>query len=191
MENEITRTGIVTTCIVCGESFLSASGKKLYCSSRCWYRRNRDRHVPRITKTCPVCGKTFAGTRRKTFCSDRCYLASTRTARVAYSNLYHAAVMERLETDCEAYAEYRARQRLSHRKSYEWHHPGCKPYRQTESRRIPDWAVKGQEIIDRRSAFLPGNMSDEKVMAAEAYARELRPDAGANRPRVKTIFRSR
>ena len=193
MSEEKTRTGIATTCIVCGTEFTSASGRKSYCSSRCWNRLNRrDRRGPRVTKTCPVCGKTFEGTPdRKTFCSDRCYHAANRAARVAYSDLYNAAVRERLETDSEAYDRHRARQRLANRKYYECHHPGCKPYRQAESRRLPDWTVKGQCIIDRGSVFLPGNMSDDQVAAANAYARELRPVEGTNRPLVKTIFRSR
>ena len=196
MSEEKTRTGIATTCIVCGTEFTSASGRKRYCSSRCWNRLNRrnrrDRRVPRVTKTCPVCGKTFEGTPgRKTFCSDRCYHAANRAARVAYSDLYNAAVRERLETDSEAYARHRARQRLANRKYYEWHHPGCKPYRPAESRRLPDWTVKGEDVFCKGSVYLTGNMSDDQVTAARAYALEQRQDAEMNIPRVKTISRYR
>lgn len=193
MSEEKTRTGIATTCIVCGTEFTSASGRKRYCSSRCWNRLNRrDRRVPRVTKTCPVCGKTFEGTPgRKTFCSDRCCHAANRAARVAYSDLYNAAVRERLETDSEAYDRHRARQRLANRKYYELHHPGCKPYRPAESRRLPDWTVKGEDVFCKGSVYLTGNMSDDQVAAAKAYARKLLHVKGTNRPLVKTIFRSR
>lgn len=192
MSDDKTRAGIVTTCIVCGAKFPSASGKKLYCSSRCWYRRNRDRHVPRVTKTCPVCGKTFVGTpRRKTYCSRHCLYMSERAANMAYSSLYNASLREKHETSSEAYAEFRARCRLNNRRNYERTHPGCKPYRPTESRRIPDWAVKGQEILDRRSVFLPGNMSDEKVIAANAIYEQQHAAENSKPKRVKTFFRGR
>lgn len=192
MSEEKTRTGVQTTCIVCGAVFLSASGKKLYCSSRCWYRRNRDRHVPRVTKTCPVCGKTFVGTPgRKAYCSRHCRYMASRAANVAYSSLYNVSVREKLETDCEAYADFRARARRNNRRNYEKTHPGCKPYRPTESRRIPDWAVKGQAILDRRSVFLPGNMSDDKVVAAIDHFWQQNTDDAREHPRVKTVFRGR
>ena len=57
------------------------------------------------------------------------------------------------------------------------------------SRRIPDWAVKGQVVVDRGSVFLSGNMSDEQVMAANDFA--LQQNAGEERhhPKIKTVFR--
>lgn len=196
MSDEKTKTGIVTTCIVCGAEFPSASGKKLYCSSRCWYRRNRDRHVPRVTKTCPVCGKTFVGTpRRGSFCSRACrseayYEANKKEIR-AYLSLYRVAFLEKLETSSEAYAKFRSQRRIQQRKYYAMVNPGCKPYRPNPRTWIPDWAVKGQDVLDRRSVFLPGNMSDEKVIAANAFNYDTLAAEETHHPHVKTIFRSR
>ena len=132
------------------------------------------------------CGRLY---RRQTY--DRQYRILHRKEIRAFCQLYWVERNERLESDPQEYARVRELKRLSNRRWWERHHPNCKPYTPLPCRRIPDWAVKGQEIIDRGSVFLPGNMSDEKVEAANAYALEQFPDAGENRPRVKTIFRSR
>ena len=171
MSEEITRTGIVTTCIVCGAKL--APRKYKFCSKRCLRASYRHRH-----------GDVINGYLRS-------YRKAHKKEEAAVRYFRRIILNDILASDPERYAHHRELQRQSGHRAYERKHPGCRPYRPILTTRIPDWAVKGQEIMDRRSGFVSGNMSDEQVMAAKAYARELRPDAGANRPRVKTIFRSR
>ena len=105
----------------------------------------------------------------------------------SYQSLHNVELCE----TSEGYAKFREARRLSRRRIYERTHPGCKPYRPTLSKRIPDWAVKGQEIVDRRSVLMPGNMSDEQVMAANAIYVEQRADENSKPKHVKTFFRGR
>ena len=94
-----------------------------------------------------------------------------------------------MESDPVKYAHYLELKRRANHKYWEKKHPGCRPYKPMLSRRIPDWAAKGQVAVDRGSVFLSGNMSDEQVMAANDFA--LQQNAGDDRPhpRVKTVFR--
>ena len=75
-------------------------------------------------------------------------------------------MVARFETDAKAYAEYRAKDRARRKREAE---KRGKIYRGNPSMRIPDWATKGQRIMDTASPWLPENMSPEQ----NAYAREL------------------
>lgn len=67
-------------------------------------------------------------------------------------------------------ARFYALSRMYHRKSHAKKVVlSGKPYRPLYSRRIPDWCVKGERIIDYRSQFLPENITP----AMAAYARSL------------------
>ena len=152
----------------------------------------------------PNCRKVFKQVRKgQMYCTKACghsanskeYSLRYRTAHrqecLALGHFMRLERKERLESDPQEYARVRELKRLSNRRCWERHHPNCKPYTPRPWLRIPDWAVMGQDVIDHGSVFLAGNMSDDQIYAGNAYALELRPDAGANRPRVKTIFRSR
>lgn len=80
--------------------------------------------------------------------------------------------------DADAYAKKRARDRMSalrlKRKS-KW-----KPYSPRFACRIPDWATKGQRIMDTASPWLPENMTPEQ----NAYARELAIERRERRERM-------
>ena len=84
----------------------------------------------------------------------------------------------RLHLDAELYAHCRATGReRSLRYDARLREIGKRPkrklnggeYRPTPSRRFPDWAVKGQCVIDFRSSWLAENLTPEM----KAYAREL------------------
>lgn len=171
MSEEKTRTGIVKTCIVCGEKLAPRRSK--FCSERCasYFYRNRDLD--------------------KSHAYERNYRHAHKKELEALRYFRQITESEILGSDPESYALKREYQRRRSRLSYERRHPGCKPYRPTESRRIPDWAVKGQEILDRRSAFLPGNISDEKVIAANVIYEQQHAAENSKPKRVKTIFRGR
>lgn len=67
-------------CPVCGQSFLSTSVHRLYCSRRC--REKAERRVVIREVACPVCGETFTTANpRKTYCSTRCCRKASREAR--------------------------------------------------------------------------------------------------------------
>ena len=196
MANDKTRTDFRRICSFCGKIFQSCNRKRKFCSRQCYYRNRGFSHFKVFEKTCPICGKTFATAKEsQVVCSDICkhredYKLHRREYR-ALAEMQRISQREIHERDSHSYAIFRKKCREKQRRIYEKRYPGCRPYAPRVSCRIPDWAVKGQEIMDRRSGFISGNMTDEQVMAAKAYARELRPVPVENRPRVKTIFRSR
>ena len=171
MSEEITRTGIVTTCIVCGAKL--APRKYKFCSKRCLRTSYRRRHRDVVNG--------YARAYRKTHEKEE-------TAVRYFSRI---DLNEILCSNPERYAHHRELQRQRRHRAYERKHPGCRPYKPILSSRIPDWAVKGQEILDRRSVFLPGNMSDEKVIAANAIYEQQHAAENSKPKRVKTFFRGR
>ena len=196
MSEEITRADVRRTCAICGKIFRSYNRKRKFCSRQCYYRSRGFSRFQVFEKTCPICGKTFATAKEsQVVCSDICKRKQdyelNKRGELALAEMQRVSQREIHEQDCHAYAKFRKERRDQRRSLYEKRHPACRPYMARVSCRIPDWAVKGQKIFDRSSAFLRGNMSDDQIYAGNVYARELRPDAGANRHRVKTIFRSR
>lgn len=130
------------------------------------------------------CGRKF---RREVY--DLAYRILHRKEINAVSYFWWLNYKERLESDPQEYARYRELKRLSNHRYWEKKHPNCGPYKPHMSKRIPDWAVKGQDVFDHGSVFLSGNMSDEQVMANRDFV--LQQNAGEERehPRVKTVFR--
>lgn len=83
---------------------------------------------------------------------------------------------ERMERDPEYYAMMRERNRL-YAAAYRRRKGITKkttPYMGRASTRIPDWAVKGQVIMDRRSVFLAGNLDADRRKANELEAKIIR-----------------
>lgn len=78
----------------------------------------------------------------------------------------YAKLCERFAQDAEAYAEARRKDRA--RSEAKAAKEG-RMYRPRRDLRIPDWATKGQRIMDTASPWLPENMSPEQ----KAYARKL------------------
>lgn len=75
-------------------------------------------------------------------------------------------LLPKLETDAKRYAQWRAKRRMQRaRKTV----AEGRTYRPLFCLRIPDWATKGQRILDASSAYLAVNLTD----AQRAYAREL------------------
>ena len=72
----------------------------------------------------------------------------------------------KLASDAKLYAAWRAKNRMR------WARKAVaegRLYRPLFCLRIPDWATKGQRVLDARSAYLAVNLTDEQ----RAYAREL------------------
>ena len=146
----------------------------------------------------PNCHKVFTQNRiGQKYCTKECgrkfrrkgYRKRHRKELNALSYFHRIKNNERLESDPLEYARVRELKRLSNRRQWEKKHPGCRPYKPRPWMRIPDWAVKGQDVVDRGSVFLSGNMSDEQVMAANDF--DAQQKAGEERPhqRIKTVFR--
>ena len=147
-----------------------------------------------VIKKCRFCDNTFeTGNPRKEFCSTKCwrrnYYLKHMREHSAYNSLKYAELCEKFESDSESYARHREKVRRSCRKHYELKNPGCKPYNPRIGTRIPDFFVKGQDVLDHGSVFLTGNMTDEQVISANDFA--LQQNAGEERhhPKVKTVFR--
>ncbi len=148
------------------------------------------------TRVCPTCGKAFeTKDPRKTFCSRKCqhgnYYLKNRKEALAYGSIMYAGMCEKFGSDSEAYARHREKTRIACRRNYERTHHGCKAYRPRLCTRIPDYATKGSDVLNRGSVFLTGNMSDEQVMAAKAFALQQEATEDRHHPHVTTIFRSR
>ena len=166
----------------------------------------------RICKN-PNCRNVFiAKTCRSMFCSRRCSIwAATKkyhakpeaklarkirdhirwinrdAGTIALQQFYRIGKEERLHNDPEYYAKVRQARREVKRRQNDKHRKI--PYKPCPSRRIPDWAVKGQDVVDRGSVFLSGNMSDEQVMAARDFVFQKYAGEEREHPRVKTVFR--
>ena len=130
------------------------------------------------------CGRLY---RRQAY--DREYRILHRKEILALGQMLRIERNERLESDPLEYARVRELKRLSNRRQWEQKHPGCRPYKPRPWMRIPDWAVKGQDVVDRGSVFLSGNMSDEQVVAAIDHFWQQNTDDARGHPRVKTVFR--
>ena len=77
-----------------------------------------------------------------------------------------AAMDELFAVNPEAYAAYRAKRRAQYaarRGQLYTPRPQC---------RIPDWATKGQAVLDGDSVFLYQNLSPADQASARGYARE-------------------
>lgn len=75
-------------------------------------------------------------------------------------------LLPKLESDAKLYAQWRAKRRMQRaRKAV----AEGRTYRPLYCTRFPDWAVKGQRVLDVSSEFLAVNMTPEQ----RAYALEL------------------
>lgn len=101
--------------------------------------------------------------RKARLAADPVFSARWHAAHAARMLKYNAKM---LQVSARFYALSRMYQRKSYAKKVVL---AGKPYRPSYSRRIPDWYIKGERIIDYRSPFLPGNITP----AQAAYAREL------------------
>lgn len=83
----------------------------------------------------------------------------------AYERGRYRKMCELLAIDAKAYYDFRAKRRVK------WVMQLEKPenYKPRFSIRIPDWATKGQRVLDARSQWLACNLTD----AQRAYARKL------------------
>ena len=82
-----------------------------------------------------------------------------------YERDKYRKMCELLAIDAKAYSDFRAKRRVK------WVMQLKKPenYKPRFSIRIPDWATKGQRVLDVNSKYLASNLTDEQ----RAYAREL------------------
>ena len=150
----------------------------------------------------PNCRKLFSPRNARQYCCTRtcgrkfrqrvysaAYRAKHRTELRAVMYFGRLRYEESLESDPVKYAHHLELKRRANHRCWEKKHPGCRPYKPMLSRRIPDWAVKGQVVVDRGSVFLSGNMSDEQVMAANDFALQQNAGEERHRPKIKTVFR--
>lgn len=96
------------------------------------------------------------------YISDEAYHAQ----KLARARLSDRKFFAKLEADAKLYAAWRAKRRM------QWARKAVaegRLYRPLYCTRIPDWATKGQRILDASSALLAVNLTD----AQRAYAREL------------------
>ncbi len=105
--------------------------------------------------------------------ADRIEAAAKRDDRASVGNAarvrkYNAKM---LQVSARFYAMNRMYRRKSHAKKVVL---SGKPYRPLYSRRIPDWCVKGERIIDYRSQFLPENITPSMAAYARSLAMERR-----------------
>lgn len=102
---------------------------------------------------------------------QRAYYRKTRQARLAHQREYERRLRELHAADPSAYAAYRAAARLN----YALRRQGrlSSPYRPRLMGRIPDWAVKGQRIIDAHSPWLGVNRTPSQQMWLKSRAFEI------------------
>ena len=101
--------------------------------------------------------------RKARMAADPVFSARWHAAHAAHVRKYNAKMLL-------VSARFYTLSRMYHRKSYAKKVVlSGKPYRPRYSCRIPDWAVKGERIIDYRSQFLYENITP----AMAAYARSL------------------
>jgi len=109
--------------------------------------------------------------RKARLAADPVFSARWRAAHAASVRKYNAKM---LQVSARFYALSRMYHRKSHAKKVVL---AGKAYQPRYSRRIPDWCVKGERIIDYRSQFLPENITPSMA----AYARELAIERKAQR----------
>ena len=73
---------------------------------------------------------------------------------------------ELYSVDAAAYAEHRAKKREQYKKRR------GQGYTERVSCRIPDWATKGQDVMDRRSVYIYQNLSADEQASARGFSRE-------------------
>ena len=66
-------------CKLCGKEFETNYPSKVYCSYRCRNKATTLRNE--VWKKCKVCGVSFLGNKRKSYCSNRC-------AQIGVQNIY-------------------------------------------------------------------------------------------------------
>ena len=107
----------------------------------------------------------------------RAYYWANRERLVAAAREYHRRypmmrifqymdMCDRFRVDAKAYAEYRAKDRERRRRDAE---KAGRTYRPKLGKRLPDWALYGQSVVDARSPWLAENLTPSQ----RAFAREL------------------
>lgn len=84
----------------------------------------------------------------------------------------------------EYYAQQREMRRGWNSKSRRKCKPGMGEYKPRLTRRMPDWSVRGQDVMDYRSKYLRSNWQHAEAISNEAYVKELaieRREALANK----------
>ena len=128
-----------------------AHREKALAANREWFQRLKARpelHLRRLAK-------------------KRAYYRANRDRCVAYAREYHRrypqmrlyqylAMTDRFRVDAEAYAEYRARERARRKREAE---NSGRVYRPKMGKRLPDWALYGESVIDIRSQWLIENLT--------------------------------
>ena len=106
--------------------------------------------------------------RKARLAADPVFSARWHAAHAARVRKYNAKM---LQVSARFYAMNRMYRRKSHAKKVVL---SGKPYRPLYSRRIPDWCVKGERIMDHRSQFLPENITPSMAAYARSLAMERR-----------------
>ena len=148
------------------------------------------------SRVCDLCGNVFVQkTTRSRFCSRKCSLTAAKLARkirdrerwknrtpgmIALQEFYRITKEERLRSDPEYYARFRAARREVRRRGRD--KKRRIPYKPCPSRRIPDWAVKGMDVLCSSSEFLAENLTlSQKAFSREIYGERKRSNYDNNR----------
>ena len=185
---------MIKICPVCGKAFEDSPrprGRRIYCSIACRSRAAYKRHLAQRRASARKYYELHREERlayRKAFYQANCERmrewwreyrkipevnARQRAKCREYYRKYplmaemrYQAMCEKFSTDAKAYAEWRRKRRQS--RELKAIKEG-RIYRPCLAQRIPDWATKGQRIMDTASPWLIENLTPEQ----NAYARNL------------------
>ncbi len=113
-----------------------------------WRERNREHYLAMKAR--------WHGEYRAKLAADPAFRKAHQAKRCEICRKHRAKVGARCAVDAAYYAEQRARRRII--KAMRRVRCGGK-YRPRLNCRVPDWCVKGQRILDARSAFLDMNLT--------------------------------
>lgn len=170
-------------CKECGAEFevQRHSSRMIYCSRNCNSAAWKKRHPEAVKET----NRNWHSKHRA---ERKAYKAAHRKDWSVLREFWEITRQEKMASDPACYAKFRAYQRERSRRRWDGRRKGA--YKPRPWMRIPDWATKGSDVLNRGSVFLTGNMSDEQIMANRAFVLEQNATEDRHRPRVKTIFRS-
>lgn len=157
-------------------AYYAANKEKMRAIARASYARHREKKLEKrkayYRANSDKCREWWSNYRNRPEVKERRHAAAlARYARDGakmreYEKERYVKICELLAVDAKAYADFRAKRRVK------WAMQSVRRgggYRPRYSIRIPDWATKGQRIMDTASPWLIENLTPEQ----NAYAREL------------------
>lgn len=146
---------------------MDAEKKRAY--NKAYYQKNRekiiahnDEYRQRHREECRECKKKYYAKRRQQIREQQKeYYLKYQDAIKLLKSLYWHEKNALFAVDAKAYAEHRKKRREYLQKRY--------GHRPTPSLVIPDWATKGQAILDIQSKWLWNNCNEDKLNSARNF----------------------